>query len=202
MQNLASNYGDKEAQPSSLSKAIDQLHNDAKQIRDGQLSDPKQLAPDFAQANIDLAQHFQAAADRSLQNSKQVRAGYQLDNAASALRAAMAWSGRTPDQQGIQAIDQARSTAAQLLGPDNEMSGQSQNRQASGQGSSGQGASGQVQSGQQNQGSQASGSNQDPKQASQALAQEIRKVEAQIAQNSNGQNQGSSNQNSGNASGR
>jgi len=186
IEHITAANGGQEAQPSTLSKAVDQLKNDAKQVQGGQLSDPKQLSQDFAQANISLAEHFQSASDRSLQNKHEVRAGYQLDNAASALHAAMAWSGQSPDPEGRKAMEQARWSAAQLLGPGNSIQStdHSQDRQANAGGQSGQSSQG----------------GQGPQQASQALSQEIRKVSAQIAQNSSGQNQGS--QGSGNASGR
>jgi hypothetical protein len=44
-------------------------------------------------------------------------AGHDLDAAASALRAAILWSGQQPDQQTVSAIAAARRTAMKLLSP-------------------------------------------------------------------------------------
>jgi len=132
----------------------------------GQNVDARQLAQDFAKANVALASFFQSQADQNLQQGKQVRAGYQLDNAVSAYRAALVWSNQNANQQDTtKVIDDASFAAAQLLGPSRQQETMSMRKEGT--------------SGQSNQ---ARSSNQTPQQASQELATQIQKLQGQLKQ--------------------
>jgi len=166
----------------SLSDCVDKLHQTAKDVRNGNLSDPKELSQTIARTNLALADHFQKKADQALGSHKQVKAGYDLRAAATSLEQALVWSKESPDQNRVEAIQNAQRASASLLMPaQSGQSGQSGQSTASGQ---------QPQSGQQQQNqANANRGSQDPQQASKELAKQIDELQGKIAKGSSGNSQ-------------
>src|SRR6185437_2066202 len=86
----------------------------------GQSVDQKQLSEAFAKADRALAKHFQEEAKSELSSHKAIRAGEDLDAAASALAASITWSGGQRSQECTQAMADARRISQELLMPGGE----------------------------------------------------------------------------------
>jgi len=89
----------------------------------------------FARAQRVLAKHFQEEAKNEIGKQKAIRAGEDLDAAATALSAAMVWSGKECSSQCTQAVADARRLSNELLEPQSQ--GQQGQAQAAGAGEQG-----------------------------------------------------------------
>lgn len=100
-----------------LTKAADDVRKTADDLTRGNAKDPAQLKQAFTRADLALARHFQSKASDELQKKTAVRAGHDLQGAADAFDAAVAWSGRPAPAQAASAVADARRLAAQLIIP-------------------------------------------------------------------------------------
>lgn len=93
----------------------------------GQSSEQQRLNHAFAHAERALAQHFQEEARNEIGQKRAVRAGEDLDAAASALRASIVWTNQQCSSECMQAINATRQLSDELLTP----AGENQQRQQS-----------------------------------------------------------------------
>ncbi|HWE02219.1 MAG TPA: hypothetical protein VG326_07380 [Tepidisphaeraceae bacterium] len=95
-------------------------------------AEQKRLDEAFAKADRVLAQHFQEEAKNELGKNKGIRAGEDLDAAASALVASIAWSGAQCSKECTQSVADAQRVSDELLSVgERRRTGADSNRQQS-----------------------------------------------------------------------
>lgn len=115
----------------ALDRAAGQLNQLAEQVgqEDAKVS-PEELTRAFAQTGHALARHHHVLAQRALEKDRHLQAGYELEATAQALKQAIIWSGRQPEQEMVGALQNALAAAYELRNEKFPADGQRQARQS------------------------------------------------------------------------